>query len=72
MNEKDVPTRADIQAELQKVLLIGGHKAQDKRTRNNQRRDKVQQLLADRRVPPVERAKILDDLVSYPEVEDEE
>lgn len=71
MNENDVPTRAQIQDELKKVLKVGGVTVDDKMDRNTQRSDQVQQMLLN--VPGLvstERDKILDDLKSYPDWED--
>lgn len=67
--ENDLPTRAEIEAVLDRVSLPAGSTATAKAERNTYRRLAVQDLLDDLSLPPVEQQKLLDDLSSYPQWE---
>lgn len=70
--EDDLPTRAEIESMLDRVTLPVGTKKEHKQQRNALRHRAVEDSIADMNLAPVEQRKLLDDLSSYPQWENEE
>lgn len=71
-SEDTVPTRAEIQSQLDKVPRQPTAGLVNAKQRNTRRRDNVRNLLAERGVPARLQNKIMSDIASYPGWEPED